>query len=551
MEGVKHSATAFFNSFLMESKNFVLSSYENYNAFSIPVEGAELIVPVTHISKLGRHEYEGRFFLKYKDSFEIPFMTAAKKLVDSLMPADQEFYNRVIESKENIVSILESKKFHLHKVYETPQFLLTEKALFAGHSLHPAPKSRQGFTRIDSKLYAPEESSGFPLRWFFIAEELVMTNHSANFSDHEWLTRMFTDEFPDTKIPAGYLVFPMHPWQASRILDKSEIKDYISSGRLREVAGIGSDWHPTSSLRTIFREDAPYMLKFSLDVKLTNSVRHMLSKELVRGLQVHDVLSSPKGQEFLSKNPSFSVMFEPVYLAIKDKNDEPMKETFVMGRENTISQENHYLLAFMTQNHPTFGKNFIQREIEKLGEKKSMEWLGAFLEKVIRPFICAEAEYGILLGGHQQNLLIKMENHLPAGAVFRDCHGTGYLSKGQRYFGSFLDEENGNILDEKNGTYLFSYYLIINSLFNVIGAIASGEFEKEERLISFVRETFFSWLQSDLKDSACLKYLLNEETLMHKGNFLCTLKNINENTTGNPLSIYVDIKNPFFVKESV
>lgn len=551
MEGVKHSATAFFNSYLMESKNHSLSSHENYNAFSIPLEGAELIVPVKRISKLGRHEYEGRFFLKYKDSFEIPFMTAAKKLVDSLSPENEDFYNRVVESKENIVSILETKKFHLHKVYDTPQFLLAEKALFAGHSLHPAPKSRQGFTRIDSKLYAPEESTGFPLRWFFISSELVISKHSRNFTDTNWLEDMFALEFPDMKVPAGLLPYPMHPWQASRILERPEMKEYLASGRLREVAGIGADWHPTSSLRTIYRAEAPYMLKFSLDVKLTNSVRHMLSKELDRGLQVHDVLCSPKGQEFLKNNPQFSVMFEPVYLAIKDLSGEPIKETFVMARENNISQENHYLLAFLTQNHPSFGKNFIQREIEKLGEGKTFEWLKSFLQNIIKPILVAESQYGILLGAHQQNLLIRMENHLPTGAVFRDCHGTGYLPKGFENFKEFLDESNGNILDEKNGTYLFSYYLVINSLFNVLGAIASEDFEKEEKLIQFVRETFKEWKKADLKDSSCLNYLLSEEKLKHKGNFLCTLKNINENTTGNPLEIYVDIKNPFVVKENI
>lgn len=555
MESVKHSATAFFNSFLMESSHHQLSTVGSQLAYSIALSNEELIVPLTYHSKLGRHEYAGRFFLKSGESMEsISFEAAVRKLLSHLTSKESDLLERVLESHNNISEILSNRRQELIRMFDSnPDFITTEQALFAGHSLHPAPKSRQGFTKIDSKLYSPESKAHFPLRWFFVHQDLVIGRKSKQFTDNNWPAKVFSSEFPQIKIPQEKIPFPMHPWQATRILSRPDVMEHVRSGQIEEVGGIGPDWKPTSSLRTLYRRNSPFMLKFSLDVKLTNSVRHMLAHELDRGLQVHEVLASEKGKEFLQKSPDFRVMFEPVYLAIKDQNGNPIKETFVMGRENQFSLDDHYLLAFMTQNHPEFRHNFIQKEVLAYSEdtnlplsESAIRWLDSFLKKVIKPFIHAEAEYGILLGAHQQNLLVKMENHLPVGAVFRDCHGTGYSPRGFENFGRLLDPENGNILDDEKGTFLFSYYLIINSLFNVIGAMSSGNLISEEKLIERTTNTFVIWKSDELSTSHCLNYLLSRSFLMHKGNFLCSLKKINENTTTNPLDIYVEIANPFY-----
>ncbi len=39
----------------------------------------------------------------------------------------------------------------------------------------------------------------------------------------------------------------------------------------------------TSSVRTLYRPDAPFMLKLSLGIGITNSVRINLARELLRG----------------------------------------------------------------------------------------------------------------------------------------------------------------------------------------------------------------------------------------------------------------------------
>lgn len=562
MEALMHSANAFFNSFFMESSLHEMITFNGKKSFVIPLQGEELIVPVDYYSQLGRHHYSGDFYLRGQGTSEkISFEMAVRKLLNHLASSD-DLYGRVFESLSNITTILNNRQDELSRICEgEADFISAEQALFAGHAFHPAPKSRLGFTNEDARLYSPEEKASFPLKWFFIKEDLLFEKHSNVFSDPKWMTDFFTSE-SSQRIPIGYLPFPCHPWQAKRLSDNPVIKEYIQERKIIEAHHVNTEWKATSSLRSLYRKDARYMLKFSMDVKLTNSIRHMLLHELERGLQVQEIMMSVPGKKFLSEHPCFDVMFEPVFIAIRDRNNQPMKETFVMARENISHHDSSssFMLAYMTQDHPTFKGNFIQHEIKKYAEKNKLTtevaakaWLHAILNTAIKPLLHAQANYGILLGAHQQNLIIRLKDHLPIGAIFRDCHGTGLSPLGQVLFEeqTIGRDKNGNLMSEEIGNYLFSYYLVINSLFNILAAIARFEFVPEKMVINETRLFLSDLLNSGVKDPSCLHYLLKSPKLKHKGNFFCSLKNINENTTDNPLSIYKDINNPFYIQENI
>lgn len=299
------------------------------------------------------------------------------------------------------------------------------------------------------------------------------------------------------------------------------------------------------------------MLKFSLSLRLTNSIRHLLPKEVIRSIQVHDVLSTSKGKEFLSRYPNFKPIFEPAFVSFKDEDGEPMKEAIVVCRENLFQGDlsaGKVVLATLTQDHPLGGENLIQKMIRQRSEKyqqsleeSSLVWFSKFLETTLTPLLMGQAEYGILLGAHQQNLVLEIKDDLPATTYFRDCQGTGYTQTGYSLFAKDVSElkiENGNILDNKIGSFLFCYYVIINSTFSVIAAIAKDNWIKEEKLISHLRQYLLKLRGSHPPDVSCLDYLLESKTLMQKGNFLCTFKSINENTSSNPFEIYNSIPNP-------
>lgn len=563
-----HSATCFYNSLFLEWRQQRLGTFQGQNAFFVLLNPEqELVIPLKRHSRLGRHEYQGTFFLGSRGDYTaVSFQQSVELMLNSLAKTEDEIQNiknfitRVQDSDENIRFSLKLRKNEFESIFDSlPDFKDAERALFVGHAFHPAPKNKTGFNQIDAKLYSPECGGQFPLRWYWVANDMIYKKSSAVFEDHQWLTDMWREEFPEKALIEGYQAFPIHPWQAQHILSLPIIQTYMKEGRMIEMNETGPDWYPTTSLRTIYRESAKYMLKFSLNVKLTNSVRHLLEHELLRGLQVHEVFSTEEGKALLGSHPAFNVVFEPSYFAIKDENGLPIKETFVVSRENSFNEENikHVALAVLTQDHPDFKENLLQSLIKKHAletktdyASSAEKWFALYLKNAVAPMLDAQKNFGILLGAHQQNLIIGLENNLPVKATFRDCHGTGYSPLGFELFAKSvksIDVENGNILNHEIANYLFTYYLIINSTFNVMTAIAQGNAVSEDKLIAQMRNFLEKALAEDPKDPSCIHYLLNDKVLQHKGNFLCSLRNINENTAKNPLDIYVPIPNPFLV----
>ncbi|WPU64101.1 IucA/IucC family protein [Peredibacter starrii] len=563
-----HSATCFYNSLFLEWRQQRLGTFQGQNAFFVLLNPEqELVIPLKRHSRLGRHEYQGTFFIGTKGDYSsVSFSQSVELMLNVLAKTEDEiqniknFVSRVKDSEENIRFSLKLRKSDFESIFTSlPDFKDAERALFVGHAFHPAPKNKTGFNQIDAKLFSPECGGQFPLRWFWVANDMIYQKSSEVFEDLGWLNKMWKEEFPHRPAIEGYQAFPMHPWQAQHILSMPIIQTYMKEGRMIEMNETGPDWYPTTSLRTIYRENADYMLKFSLNVKLTNSMRHLLEHELLRGLQVHEVFNTTEGKTLLETHPGFNVVFEPSYYAIKDENGAPIKETFVVCRENSFKSDKvkHVVLAVLTQDHPDFKENLLQTLIKKYAEENktdyaqaSEKWFELYLKNAVAPMLDAQKNFGILLGAHQQNLIIGIENNLPVKATFRDCHGTGYSPLGFELFGKSvksIDIDNGNILNYEIANYLFTYYLIINSTFNVMTAIAQGNAVSEEKLIHQMRSFLEATLAEDPKDPSCIQYLLNDKVLQHKGNFLCSLRNINENTAKNPLDIYVQIPNPFLV----
>ena len=571
----KHSATSFLNALFLEWPAFEKVFADKRLSFAISLSKNErLIIPVEKYSLLGRHHYEGIFYLEANDEKkEINFLTLAEMISNHLakefgtsQELQENFANRLKNSIDNIESSLVKRSDDLHALFSgIENFQSAEQGLFVGHTFHPTPKSRGEFSESDYAIYSAELAGHFPLEWLLISEEIFFSKASQNFRDDDWAIKTYFAEFYDLeaaklKLKPGYVPFPIHSWQKPYILKHPDVKHYLTSGKVIELGTSDKEWYPTSSLRTLYAEHSDYMLKFSMNVRLTNSIRNLLVHELDRGLQVHDVFTHYHGQEFLNQHPEFEVIYEPVYAGIKDSNGELIQESLLVVRDNPFKEKSEsVVLATLTQDHPEFDKNLIHFHIEAYAEKNglsleesSMSWFNAFFKTAVRPLLIAQANYGILLGSHQQNMIVDLKEHLPIKSYFRDCNGTGYSQLGAEMFSDVasVHSNNGNIFNFEVSNYLFGYYLIINSVFNTISSIAHSGWISEERVLNSFANSLEDMKKVGLKDSTFIDYLLERPTLMHKGNFLCCFKDINENTAGNPLSIYTQIPNPLFARNN-
>ncbi|MBO9665244.1 MAG: IucA/IucC family siderophore biosynthesis protein [Bdellovibrio sp.] len=580
---LRHSASCFFNSLFREWNGFniikspteVFAKTEAAESIALAVSDSETIyLPLKRKSLMGRHQYHELFFIRSGQSFtEADFMVVAERLVKYLTEVfpnsvgnEVVFMDRLKNSVENIELALDARKQDLEKIYSTPiSFREAEQGLMIGHNFHPYPKMREGFDEADYRMYSPEMAGSFALHWFMAKPEVLENQKAEQFKRPEWTKDTFLNEFngPEAAtalLQDGFIPFPVHPWQRQHLLKNPTVQDYLKNGKLVDVGASEKPWYPTSSLRSIYGAHAPYMMKFSLTLRLTNSIRHLTPVEVVRGLQVYDVFMTTKGQEFTRKHPQFNVVFEPAFIALKDSQGEILTESIVVCRENPFTESNTeeaVVLSTLAQDNPLGGENLIQISIRKEAEKtrRSVQdvaalWFARYLEVAVKPLVMAQANYGILLGAHQQNLILSLKANYPEKAYFRDCQGTGYSHFGFSLYGkdvSSLRMDNGNILDEK-GNILFVYYLMINSTFNVIAAIAADGWVSEKALVADLRNFLSSIRESGPQDLSCLNYLLDSPEIWHKGNFTCSLQNINENTSANPLAIYNLIQNPIAQK---
>lgn len=548
------SASCYLNSLLREIPSGV--SREGESLLLSLGENTRLRLALKRWSLLGRHEYTGEFFLEEGASAKIldfPALVSAVNLRfggNSSPERLARFRHRVLESRENIRVSLEEGEARIQALYSSPlDFLSAEQGLFVGHNFHPSPKSREGLSEEDLRLYTPEFGAAFPISWYGAEKGLLVEKSASSFTHPNWLQELCAAE--GVALPEeGFIPFPVHPWQEKALKQDEDFAAYLAEGRVKRLGLSNGKWAATSSVRSLYRQEASFMLKFSLSARLTNSVRHLLPHEVERGGQLFDVLNTALGKEFRASHPDFQVLGEPAFCYLRRKDGSAMLESVVVCRENPFRDggKDCAVLATLAQDNPLGGLNLIQQMIAGASDKgaSAKEWFSAYLSVAVKPLIDAQSRYGIAMGAHQQNLILGFRDGLPDRAYFRDCQGTGYSELGFKNFESVpsIQRSNGNILTEEMGNYLFSYYLILNSTFNVITAIAGSGWVSEEDLIAIYRAMLRELRAANPPDPSCLDYLLHGKSLMHKGNFLCSVRNTNENTIENPLSIYVPVENP-------
>lgn len=532
---LRHSADAFFNSFVRdmnppydpESKTFV-----------VKLTDAELRLPVKNFSRVGLHLFNSDYQLVVpRGSRVVGFLEAAECICHQY--ESPLLYKRLQNSVHNMATALELRHKTISALTsEKIDFLSAEQALFLGHNVHPTPKSRDEFSHEDMLKYAPEFGARFTLNWLYVDQRVLWEERSQAFAQQRWQQELYHRD-----APVGFVPYPVHPWQRQVLLQDPIIQQYMQQGLIRAGQDSSTSWSATSSLRSLYNPDSRYMLKFSLSLRLTNSIRHLQPKEVTRGMQIHDIFQTPAGREFSTRFPQFRVMQEPACMAIKDPAGYILPQTMVLLRENPFRGTGPFssvVLATLNQEHPLEGKNLLATYLTKYS---AHTWFDAFLNNAVTPLLIAQADYGLMLGAHQQNLLLELKDGLPVGSYFRDCQGTAISELGAKTFAM-----KQHLVPQEAARDLFGYYLVINSVFSTIAAIARASGTDEKALLLQFRQSL-QGLRSKVRDPYILDYWLNAEVLKQKGNFRCGLSGLNENTTEDPLSIYNTFPNPFHASQ--
>lgn len=275
----------------------------------LPVADTRLLADVVYRSATGHHRFAD---VRLDNGTPVTAVTAAALLTVQAAGRDAhpntvtDLVGRVADSETRVARHIRHRTLRPQDPAGTTPFLAAEQALILGHPLHPTPKSRLGISDSEAIELSPEFRGSFQPHWFAADASVVSSDGG--------VSGLLAEFAPS--VPAGMVPVPAHPWQAREVRSRPEVRRLLDEGLLRDLGRSGEPWFPTASIRTVYRPDAPVMLKFSLGLPITNSKRENLRKELRRGVEINELLEAGLGSELAAAYPDFGIVRDPAWLAV-------------------------------------------------------------------------------------------------------------------------------------------------------------------------------------------------------------------------------------------
>jgi N2-citryl-N6-acetyl-N6-hydroxylysine synthase len=428
-----------------------------------------------------------------------------------------------------------------------------------GHAFHPAPKSHEPFSQQQAGRYLPDFAPHFPLRWFAV-DKAQLAGDSLHLSLQQRLTRFAAENAPQllSELTDQQWLFPLHPWQADYLLEQAWCQQLVEQGLVKDLGEAGTPWLPTTSSRSLYCATSRDMIKFSLSVRLTNSVRTLSVKEVKRGMRLARLAQTGRWQELQARFPTFRVMQEDGWAGLRDLQGNVMEESLFALRENLIVDQSHSqtnVLVSLTQSAPDGGDSLLAAAVKRLSRRLNITekqaahaWVDAYCQQILKPLFTAEADYGLVLLAHQQNILVEMQQDLPVGLIYRDCQGSAFMPHAAGWLDVIGEAQAENVFTREQLLRYFPYYLLVNSTFAVTAALGAAGMDTEVSLMARVRDALDA-VRREVTHKTCLDYVLESPHWNVKGNFFCYLHDHNENTIVDPSVIYFDFGNPLLAQE--
>jgi siderophore synthetase component len=301
------------------------------------------------------------------------------------------------------------------------------------------------------------------------------------------------------------------------------------------------------------------MLKLSLGLRITNSRREHLRKELHRGVEVHRLLRGGLSRRWRAAHPGFDIVRDPAWLAVDGPDGGPVTGLDVMIRHNPFSPADDVTcVAALTAPGPLASPGSrLARAVTRLAartgrrrEAVAAEWFLRYLEQVVRPVLWLDAEAGVALEAHQQNTLVLLDGDgWPVGGRYRDNQGYYFRESRHADLESRLPgigARSDTFVPDEVADERFVYYLAINNVFGLIGAFGAQRLADERLLLAAFRRFLEGAATGPRRLRTPLPArLLDAPVLRCKANLLTRLHGLDELVGPvDTQSVYVAVANP-------
>ncbi|MCT6924209.1 IucA/IucC family protein [Metasolibacillus sp.] len=535
----------------------------------LPMQNSRFAFGVEYKSLVGRHRFgialkyctqQQKWFVEDRLTIliiliqELHLMAKANGC-SGLYSHFDELIFRLMESYQTMANYIEKSLEDKKEDRMIATFIEAEQSLVFGHWLHPTPKSRQGMANWQQTNFAPELQGSFQLHYFHVDRQMVKESSILEKSASELISQSITKLYPDFVMSKKDYLIPMHPLQAQWLLQQQYVKKALAEGLIKYEGAMGAFYTATSSIRTVYSANEEMMYKFSIPVKITNSLRVNRKHELKAGIVMAQLMNKI---DFLQKYSSFRMIDDPAYITVEFPNQEESGFE-VIFRSNEFPQgkdEGICMLAALVQEPLQSEKSKLYQLILKISQSEcrsvesvSLDWFEAYWKCAIEPALRLYDEYGIALEAHQQNSVLDISSDYPTTYYYRDNQGY-YLSKKYKkrllaieptlYETEELFYEDTLIHDR------FTYYLFMNQLFPLIARFGEDQLINEKVLLKWsmnqlqLLEKEFAGLGKEF-----VRNILKQEKLAFKANLLTRFHDVDELEAELEQAVYTKIPNPF------
>lgn len=507
----------------------------------LPRLDSRLLAVVKHDSLTGNYRYRPVAYYKItaQSWTRLGWRNLATLLLKDLaldykQPFNDELLGQIQESVAVMRSFLDGA---IGAVPDDPlaAFVHSEQSLRFGHPLHPAPKSRQGFTPEQVAAYSPEKGAAFALHYFSVRREFL-------------LQRSLLDKPCDELVAAhgpvalepDYALLPVHPWQAGFLLRQPLLQRALSDGALRDHGVSGKLYYPTSSVRTLYQPGNPYFYKCSLHVRLTNCVRKNAIYELDGALAVTAIMRRLLPALRL-RFPNLRVMQEPAYQSVDLQSTHAaqnrlLTEGFGMilrqGIAPLLEPAVTPIMVGALFGNGECGRRWVGQLIQANARRQNLSavaavesWFGAYVQQLLPPVLYCFFEQGVIFEPHLQNVVVGFHEGTPARLYLRDFEGVKLLDN--HLSAVHLAAESAKVRDalrysEAKGWQRIAYCLFVNNFCEAITQLAEGDARVERRLWSVVAEQLSDYLHryDNERSRPRIRALLDGEPFPAKANLI-------------------------------
>jgi siderophore synthetase component len=590
------------NCYLRESEGWRFDGDELVLPLARRGQGVEVRVAVRYRSPTFRHRYRGPARLVVPPGGAgsggagragrtgLGFGALAGLLLDELTPAADGgrvgsgaptvLLGRMLESLHNVGEFLDLRRDEVDRLWSAGPlpFIVSEQALLLGHPLHPTPKSRGEMNPRERRAYSPETRGEFRLRWIAAAPHLVRHASATGTPAPELAEALARHGSPGNRTDVDAvrdrwpdrILLPAHPWELDHLRARPDTAELFERGGLVDVGPLGDPVTPTTSVRTVYRGDWPWQLKFSLHVRVTNSMRVTLPKELDRAVEAARLGRTEIGAAAARVAPRFRFVHDPAYLTVVDggrvvsgfsvllrENPWPATATAAAATGAPGTPANVSAVTTLCQDHPFGGPSRLARIVAAAATRQQRpthevgrEWFARFLDVAVVSLVRLYLDLGLCFEPHQQNTLLELDaDGWPERCAYRDSQGYFHRELAHDDMCAVipgLGEATESIFPEDLADERLVYYPFLNLTLGVVNALGAGGAADERVLLDDLRRCLEAErARGGRYPATLLDRLLDDERWPCKGNLRTRYHDLDE-LVGDieTQSVYVTIPNP-------